>query len=405
MPLFHYEALDTKGQLTRGELEATTRAAAIDHLHGLGYRPLAAREKGTGFFHLSFPLPSQRLAFRDMAFLTQELATLLQAGLPLERALALLASYNTNKSIKTFLDAVLTKLRAGQSFAGALATQKALLPKAYIGLIHAGEAGGGKTLEETVERLAHYLTGAQKTREAVVSALIYPAILLIVATLAIALMLIVVLPQFEPLFESAGVALPFSTQLVMGMSHILRDYWFVLLVLIAVLAWGARQALKNPARQMKLDHFVLRLPRLGEILARAEAAQFCHTLSALQGAGLSLSVALPIAGESFSNRYLAAALERVTARVREGQLLSTALTAEPIFPPLMAQLVRIGEETGKLDALLARAADIQSRDVQRAMERLMTLLAPLLTIVIGLVIAGIVAAVLSAILSVNDLAG
>jgi general secretion pathway protein F len=406
MATYRFEAVNAQGQTIKGEMEAASSDAVIDHLQRLGHVPLLAHEKSKASWLQALQTKaSVKIAPRDVLFFTEELATLLQAGLPLERALGLLGSLTDRKNLKAFIDAVLTEVRSGAPLSKALAAQKDMLPGTYIGMVQAGEAGGGAMMDQTLERLAGYLSRMQQTRDAVASALLYPAILVVVAIIAIALMLVFVIPQFEPLFESAGADLPLSTQLLLFVSKALRDYGLVLLVLLAGGMYYARRLLSQPANRQQVDAFMLRLPRIGNVLVKAETAKFCRTLGALQAGGLSLAVALPIAEQSLDNRSLAAAAARTTARVREGHLLSSALEPEPLFPVLMKQMVRIGEETGRLDALLARAGDIHDRDVRRSLARMMTLLAPALTILIGIVIAGIIAAVLSAILSVNDLAG
>jgi general secretion pathway protein F len=406
MQLYSYEAINPAGKILRGEMSAASSEAVFEQLHRDGYVPLTAGQK-TGHWNPRLQLTlsrARRLSLNDIAFVTQELSVMLRAGLPLERALGVLASLAEQPQTKKFLADLLEPMRSGSSFADALAAQKTELPKGYIGMVRAGEAGGARALETTLERIADYLKRMQKAREGVFSAMLYPAIVLGMAALSVMLILLFVLPQFEPLFQSAPPgALPLSTVIILAAAHGLRDYGLLILIGAIGAGFALRPLLRREPFQLRRDRLLLRLPKIGPVIVKAEMAKFCNTLGVLLANGVPPVTALSIAAESLGNRVFAAAALRIVRRVREGDALSKPLQAEPIFPALALHMIRIGEETGQLDAMLLKTAEIYDRDVQRSIERLMTLLTPLTTIVLGIIIATIIAAILSAILSVNDI--
>lgn len=408
MATYRYEAIGFAGETVQAEMAADSRDAVVEHLHRTGLMPLSVEEASARApFRLDFQHLFRRdaLSLRDLAFLTQELATMLQSGIPMDRALDMLESISHKPATVKFLQALSTQIRMGASLSDALARQPGgTLPRIYLGMVRAGEAGG--VLEATLERLALYLAKAQELRAAIGAALTYPAILVVVALFSIGIVLTVVLPQFEPLFQTgaAGAALPFSTRALLAVSHGVRDWGWLLLLALVLAALVADRALRREDVARRRDAFLLRLPLLGTLISALETARFCRTLGTLQANGIPMAAALPIAGESFGNRVFAAKVAPVASRVREGESLSAAWRREAAFPPLALQLMRVGEETGHLDAMLLKVADILDRDVKRSLDRLLALLTPALTVIMGVAIGGIISAVLSAVLGVNDLA-
>jgi general secretion pathway protein F len=403
-----YEAVDFAGKAISGEMQAADSEAVIEHLHRLGLVPLAADKKTRHWTahlrQLRLSNSLGQLSFNDVAFFTQELSAMLRAGLPIERALSVLASLAEQPRTQKFLTDLLERMRGGSGFADALALQNAELPKGYIGMVRAGEAGGARALEATLDRIADHLKRMQKVREGLLSAMVYPLIVLGVAMLSILIILLFVLPQFEPLFQSAPAgALPLSTEIVMGAARGVRQYGFIVLAGLVAISFSLRQLLRRDDWRLRQDQFFLRLPKIGSVVVKAETARFCNTLGVLLTNGVPPITALSIAAECFGNRVFVAAAGRVAGCVREGETLSRPMQAEPVFPSLALHMIKIGEETGHLDSMLLKTAEIYDRDVQRSVERLMTLLTPLTTIILGIIIAAIIASVLSAILSINDL--
>ncbi|MGB9154830.1 MAG: type II secretion system F family protein [Alphaproteobacteria bacterium] len=406
MSLYSYEATNFSAEIIKGELDAASKDAVVDYLYGLGYTPLSVDKKIEGWLHQFKQLKSsgsKKFPLNDVVFLTQELTIMLRSGLPLEKSLSVLASVVEKPHIAQFLNKVLALIRGGSGFADALEAQGVDLPKGYIGMIRAGEAGGARVLEATLERMTESLKRTQKVQDSISSAMLYPTIVLGMAVLSIALILLFVLPQFEPLFESARDALPLSTKIVMSAGHILRDYGLFLLFAVGLLIVTARHAFRKDAVKIKRDAYLLRLPRVGAIIVKIETAKFCNMLGVLLSNSVTPVTAISIASESFGNHVFISAMKDVVVRVREGEVLSTALAREKIFPALSLQMVKIGEETGQLDSMLLKTAEIYDREVQRSVDRFMTLLTPLMTIILGVVIASIITSILSAILSVNDM--
>ena len=311
-------------------------------------------------------------------------------------------SVTDKPAVKRFLAGVLTRIRHGASFADALADPSVTFPKGYVGMIRAGEAGGGSVLEATLERLAGLLKREQKARDTISSAMIYPFIVLGVAVVSIVSILLFVLPQFEPLFASARDSLRLSTRLVMALSDGLRHYGPLLLLIALGSVFGLRKIMDNEILRLRRDGLFLRLPRIGSIINKAETARFCNTLGTLLSNGVVPVAALGIAVEGFSNSVFVLTSKKIIASIKEGNSLSSSLCQHEIFPALLLQLISVGEETGKLDLMLLRTAEIYDREVQRSIERAMNLITPLTTVILGVIVAAIIAAILSAILSVND---
>lgn len=274
-------------------------------------------------------------------------------------------------------------------------------PPVTVAMVRAGEANGA--LAETLGRLAGHLARVEAVRQAIRSALIYPAVLLATAAGSVLLVLLVVLPQLEPVLADSGAALPAITRLAFALSHGLRDGGWLLGLTGLVAALAVRRALTDPALQLRRDAWLLRLPLLGATCRAAEIGRFARTLGALLAGGVSLPAGLALAQPVLANRVVADAIGRVTLAVREGGGFAGALARTGLFPELALQMVRVGEATGRLDAMLEHLATLLEADVSRTLERGLTLLVPALTILLGLVVAGIIASVMLAVLSVNEL--
>jgi general secretion pathway protein F len=407
MAVYSYEALNYSGETVQGEMEASAPEAVVEQLQKQGFLPITTKLQSADWSRwLKNPdgAASEKLSRSDMVSFTRELSTMLRAGLSLDRSLETLIMSSQSVAMTKFLRQVQEHMRSGSGFADALAVQKETVPLVYIEMIRAGELGGAESLRSTLDHLALYLGKAQKIRETIMSAMIYPIILICVAVLSIVLMLAFVLPQFEPLFQSAGDAVPFSARLIMSIGHHLRIYGMADFVIFLLVVFGTRQfVLHHQPYRLKWEDFKLHIPLVGGIVMKTETANFCRTLGALLSAGVSMTRALPIVATTASNRFFALTIERISSRVREGASLSTLFAEEKTFPILARQMMGVGEETGQMNVMLLRIANIYDQDVSRSVERFMALLTPAITIILGIVIAVIIASLLSAILSVNDL--
>jgi general secretion pathway protein F len=281
-------------------------------------------------------------------------------------------------------------------------TAEKCFPKFYVSAVRAGEIGG--SLETTLQRLADYLARTVAIRRTISSALVYPIILLVTAGFSVAVILLFVLPQFEPLFAEAGTALPLPTRILIAVGDALRAYGFALALLCLSLGAWLHVRLKTPAFRRKVDASILKLPLFGRLLAGIDVERFCRTLGTLLANGVSLPAALGVTADTLSNRLIADAVRNTALHLREGESLAERLARSGLFPPGTVDLVRIGEETGRLDEMLMRQADSDEQRLKHRIDRILALLVPCLTILLGLVVAGLIASMLVAILSVNDLA-
>jgi general secretion pathway protein F len=404
MARFEYSAMSASGDVISGELDGPDTASVIEWLHEQALLPIHAIEKRPGRrgslrFRLGVP---RSLPGADLAILTQQLARLLKANLALDRALEILTNLAGNKRSRDVVRRTLERVRDGAGLAEAMAAQQSAFPQSYVSMVRAGEVGGA--LQAVLARVADFLSRSEAIRQKVISALIYPAVLVVVAVLAVALVLTVVLPQFQPLFEEAGARLPASTRLVMFVGDGLRDGWWVLLLGLAsgIIAW--QRLMQRPGVAIKRDRLVLALPIVRDLVTKFEIGRFSRTLGVLLANGVAAPQALALSGGVVGNRVIGGAVETVSTQFKEGEGLSSPLLMSGRFPGLCIQLIRIGEETGRLDEMLQEIAEIYDHEVQRSLDRLLTLLVPAITVTMGMIIALIIVAIMSAVISINDLA-
>jgi general secretion pathway protein F len=404
MPNFRYRAMTASGTVVKGLLEAPSETALVQQLRSEGHYPISAvpADRANAFESISQLLKfEKRPSVRPLAVATQELSALLGAGISLDRALGVLADLREVGSLGTTFSKVRARVRDGGSFADALSDDPGI-PKFYVSMVRAGEMGGA--LETALKRAADYLARSLQVRDAIVSALVYPIILLFSAGVSIVVILTVVLPQFEPLFAEAGRSLPLPTRIVMGIGDLFRDWWWLLL-LAALAGWiWLRHSLSNPAFRQKFDTVLLRIPMLGPLFAEIEIERFSRTLGTLLANGVALPNALGLSRDVLWNKQIASVVASAATSLREGESLASQLSRSDLFPAVALDLIQIGEETGKLDEMLLRQADLDEQRIRHKVDRLIALLVPAMTIILGLIVAGLIASILVAILSVNDLA-
>jgi general secretion pathway protein F len=406
MPLFRYKAVGADGKIAQGDLEARSQTAAIDRLQTMGYVPIRADEITAAQADkrsLRRPLfGSRQITQSQVAVLTQELATLLRAKLPLDRALELLIELSPNARVQHLVTQIREQVHDGATLSAAMETQKGAFSRLYLNMVRAGEAGGA--VDSVLMRLAEYMERARELRDTVSSALIYPAILLGVAGLSVVVLLIFVVPQFQQMFEDAGQALPFATQVVISLGEALRGYWWLMSGVILAVAYYFRKQFAEPATRYRWDNRLLGVPLLGELIAKLEVARFSRTLGTLMINGVPLLTALSIVKETLTNQVLAQSMGNVAESLKQGHGLAQPLMEAPYFPKLAAHMIRVGEETGHLEEMLIQVADVYDKEVRSSIKRLLALLEPALILTLGLVIAAIILSILVAILSINELA-
>lgn len=403
MPSFRYRALTPGGQPVEGVLDATDPAACIARLNEMGYLPLRADPVG-GAPRLSLTLsraPRSRLTRKELVLLTRELATLLDARLPVDRALEVLVKLGASGPVKALVSDVLERLRGGAGLSDAMAAHPATFPPFYVAMLRAGEAGGAP--EVVLKRMADHLEKSAALRDSVRSALAYPVILLGMVAVTILVMLVVVLPQFQGMFEEAGSRLPTAAILVVRAGELARQWWWLTPLPPLVLGFAIAASVRTPRGRLLWHGRLLRLPLVGGLVAKLETARLARTLATLLANGIPLLQGLSIVKDIVGNAVIRQGIGDIAASLTKGQGLAGPLERLGCLPPLAVQLIAVGEETAQLEPMLGKIADIFEREVQVAFTRMVDLLTPLLTIVLGLVVAAIVGAILSAILSVYSL--
>ncbi len=402
MPLFTYKVVNSLGETEVGLRDAISEQTLIAALHSEGYLPIrVAPANSRSFF--GWRSKQSKLSQKDIALMTGELATLLESDLPLDKSLLVLMDLTEdNVRLTKLIARVLDKVKGGATLADALEQQSGIFSKFYLNMIRAGEAGS--SLGQVLTRMSEYLERSQELKDTVSTALIYPAILLVMSLASLFVMLTFVVPQFTEMFESAGKALPVSTQIVVGLADWLQSYWWVLFISIVLISSYMTMQLANPTTKKVWDGRFLKLPLAGTIITHKETANISRTLGTLLGNGVSLLAALTIVRETVDNLVLAAAIEEAEQQLKQGKHLSDALLCKGLFPKMAMQMIKMGEETGRLEEMLLRVATIYDKQLRVAIQRMLAFLEPVLIISLGLMIAGIIVSILLAILSVNDLA-
>jgi general secretion pathway protein F len=403
MPVYHYRASDSGGNVIQGTLEAREERLVVLHLQQGGLIPLRIStdeaKPGGWQFRLTRGR-GRKVPLREVVHFTNELAALLKAGLPLERSLQALLEVTGGPGIKAVLSQVLRDLQAGKSLSEALSRHRVFSPL-YVSLVQAGETGG--FLEVALSRLGDYLKTVSEFRSYLITALIYPMILAGVGSLSLILMLLYVVPRFESFFKEMGQTLYWSTSFLLALSSAFRSYWWAAGLLLAVAVLIFSRMLRTPQGQLAVDRWKLRAPLLGDLTKRISAAFFAKTLGTLLNNGVPLVAALRVVTTSVPNRYMAQALAGVQTEVEKGQPLSALLKKVALLPELFLQMVAIGEETGHLGEMLLAAADSLENDARAAVRRLLALMEPLLILTMSLVVAFIIVSLLMPILNLYEI--
>jgi general secretion pathway protein F len=416
MPLYRYKAVSTAGELSTGELDAANEAEIVDRLRdqGLmpmqvvassgGARPLAAsaasgaapaRRERTSLFAAKTVSQDQLLA------VTRELATLLRSGLPLDRALETLIGLAPTRPVAALLQGVRDDVRGGKALSQALDARREVFSRFYVNIVRAGEAGGA--LGPVLTRLADTMERAKELKGTVTSALIYPTILICVAVVSVMVLLFFVVPQFKTQFAQAGQALPWSTVVVIAAGEYIKSYWWTLVLGAIAVAWIVRRALAEPRTRKRFDAFVLRRRLLGELVQKVETARFTRTLGTLLANGVTLLGALSIVKETVGNLVMRDALDGVIAELREGKGFGRPLAATGVYPRLATQMILVGEESGQLEEMLTRVAEVYDREVQLVIKRFLAFLEPVMILGLAVVVGFIVLSILLGVIGMSEL--
>ncbi|RRV10689.1 type II secretion system protein GspF [Pseudomonas sp. v388] len=397
MSHYHYRALDAQGVQHQGRLEAAGEQAAALQLQRRGLVVLRLHQAAEG------SLRGRSAALLNGAALvsfTQQLATLLGAGQPLERSLGILLKQSTDKPRHALIERIRDQVKAGKPLSQVLEEQGGQFSTLYISLVRAGEAGGA--LDETLRQLSDYLERSQKLRGEVINALIYPAFLVAGVLGSLGLLLAYVVPQFVPIFRDLGVPVPWITEVILALGEFLSGYGLALLGGIIGLAWLAVLARRNPQRRQRHDRRLLRLRSFGPLLQKLEAARLARTLGTLLGNGVALLQALVIVRHVSSNHAIRIQLEQATDRVKGGGRLAEAFGDDPLLPELALQMIEVGEQSGQLGQMLLKVAEVFDVEVKRGIDRMLAALVPILTVVMAALVAVIMLAIMLPLMSLTS---
>lgn len=394
MPLYRYKALNARGETLDGQMEAASDAEVVVRLQEQGHLPvetvLASGAGGDSAWRALFkPKP---FAGPRLVQFTQQLATLLGAGQPLDRALSILLELPEDETAKRTIADIREAVRGGASLSTALERQHGAFSRLYVNMVRAGEGGG--SLQETLQRLADYLERSRALRGRVTNALIYPAILLTMVGFSLMFLLGYVVPQFSLMYENLDAELPLFSRFVLGLGLFVRDWWWVLVAIPAVGLWWFDRKRREPAFRAKFDEWLLRQKFAGPLVAKMETARLARTLGTLLRNGVPLLTAMGIGGRIIGNQALIADVESASADVKNGVGLSAALAKGKRFPRLALQMIQVGEESGALDTMLLKTADTFDAETSQALDRMLAALVPIITVVLAAVIGFVIMAVL-----------
>jgi len=405
MALFQYRAADPSGKVVEGIMEAEAEHGVVSRLHEMGFVPLRIGSPGEApkrALELPFAIFSQgKITQRQLLHFTQELSTLLGAGLPLDRSLSVLAHLVEKEEWRRILRQLLEGVRAGKSLAAVMAEHPQVFSRLYVNMIRAGESGG--ILEGVLRHLVDYLQRSQELKEDIRSALTYPVLLLFVTGGSLIVLFLFVVPRFSLLFKNVRQALPLMTMLLIDFSYGVTRYGWVAALLMILGAAGLAFYIRNPEGRLQWDRWRLNLWLVGDLGRKLEVARFTRTLAALLKGGVPLLEALGTVQGVVGNRLIAQAIAQLQIKVKEGKGMAGPLSESGVFPALALEMVAVGEETGRLDAMLANVADYYDQEVQRVTRRLISLLEPALILGMALVIGLIVVSIAMGIFSIYDL--
>ena len=403
MSAFRYEAIDRTGRTLKGVLEADSARGARGQLRGQGLTPLvvepaASANRGARSQRLAL---GRKLSQREQAILTRQLASLLIAGLPLDEALLVLSEQAERDYVRELMASIRAEVVGGHSFANALSEHPRDFPDIYRALVAAGEHTG--KLGIVLSRLADYIEQSNALKQKIVLAFTYPAVVTVIAFGIVTFLLSYVVPQVANVFTSTKQQLPFLTIAMLALSNFVRHWWWASLAAVASAGFLVRKVLARSGPRLAFDTWLLTAPLAGKIVRGYNTVRFASTLGILTAAGVPILRALQAAGETLGNRAMHANIDDAIVRVREGSALSRALGNTKTFPPVLVHLIRSGEATGDVTTMLDRAADGESRELERRTMFLTSLLEPLLILAMGGVVLVIVLAVMMPIIELNNM--
>ncbi|MFZ7111149.1 MAG: type II secretion system F family protein [Desulfatiglandales bacterium] len=407
MPAYSYKVADASGKITKGTLSAEDERSAVRRLQNQGYIPIrihaaeggseAARSRLTKRFSSFF----FRISSKDVMVFTTDLAVLLEAGMPVDRALSVLIDLIEKERFRAVIGEILKSVQGGAYLSDAMARYPEAFSTFYVNMVKAGEIGG--VLEDTLKRLGLFLEASQELKGYILSSMIYPAFLVLVGGVSLIVLLTFVIPKFAVIFSDLGTAMPLSTKVLLNLSTVLKNWWwsFPLVVAACWIMWDRYR--RTPGGRMRIDRTKLRVPVLGALISKIETARFARTLGVLLRSGVQILQALDLVRDIIGNSVIAGAMKSVHARVKEGDRLSKSLEDAKILPSLGIQMIMVGEESGRLDEMLLQVAKNYERATRETIRQLIGLLEPVMILFMGLVVGFIVIAMLMGVFSMNEI--
>ena len=407
MTVYTYKATDKNGKYVEGDISASDYKAAIQQIRKLNYFPVKVSEgKGSSKFSfgmtLSRPSWGSPIPVKDLMTLTQQLATLVDSGLTLDDGLSTLVKLSETEKTRSVLADIRKQVHAGSSFADALAEHPKIFSKLYVNMIRAGEAGG--ILGEALSRLALFMEKSVELKNSIRSAMVYPAILTLVGGTAVIVLITFVIPQFSKLFEEMGAALPIPTQIMLGLSSLIIDYWPALILGFTGFIAAFNLYLRTNNGRLKWDKMLLKLPLFGPLIQKIEVSRFSLTLATLLKSGVPILQAMEIVRSIIINRVISDSIIVIQQALKKGQGLSGPLQKAGVFPPMAVHMITVGETSGALDKMLTKVSNTYDKEVEQSIKQVISLIEPMMILFMAVVIGFIVVSMLLAIFSANDIA-
>ncbi|MFA5100117.1 MAG: type II secretion system F family protein [Candidatus Omnitrophota bacterium] len=399
MSVFQYSAKDMNGRTVVGVVEAPGENEATAILQNKSYIVLSLKQVKAKALAAS----GQKIKLDDLVVFSRQLATMIDAGIPLVQALSILSEQVENKGLKAVVLTVRQDIEAGMSFCDALAKHPHVFSELFINMSRAGEASG--MLDEVLDRLASYLEKSASLQRKVNSSLVYPAVVISMAFLITAVLLIKVVPTFKGIFDMLGGQLPLPTQILIMISDVVRKYFFLAIVAMGAIGYAFKWYISTPKGAYKFDAFQLKVPVLGTLFQKVAVAKFSRTFSTLVRSGVSVLNALDIVGKTSGNKVVEEAISECRVAVRDGEPIATPLQRSKVFPPLVCRMIGVGEQTGQLEKMLTKIADFYDDQVDAAVAGMTSLIEPLVIALLGILIGGIVIALFLPIFKITELIG
>lgn len=388
MPVFEYTARNAKGETLKGQLDVPTREDVAAYLRKNRLQQISLREAPKQInLNLSF---GNAIKTRDIVIFTRQFATMINAGLPLVQSLSILAQQSENKQLKEVTKAVVFDVESGNTLAHAMAKHPKAFTQLYVNMVAAGESGG--ILDTILLRLATFLEKNDALIRKVKSAMVYPGVIMSVAFIAVAVLLIFVIPTFQSMFASVNLELPLPTRVVIGMSEILVGYWWLILAVIGGTVFAINRYYQTPVGRKQIDQMLLNAPVLGDLLRKSTVSRFTRTLGTLISSGVNILEGLEITAKTAGNRVIHDAVMEARSSIAGGETIAGPLEKSKVFPTMVISMIAVGEQTGGLDTMLSKIADFYDEEVDVAVGALLSLMEPIMIVVLGVIVGGMVVA-------------